>query len=253
MLLRDVAVPPPSPRLSAPERCPNCGAEVAGRYCHACGQDLRDLPTLRGFLAGAVDDLFSVDGRVWRTLRRLLANPGALSADYLAGRRARYLPPLRLYLVVSVIYFGASALAESRYFMGMELDPVSELLPRLMVLFLPAAALLLYALFGWSRRLYVEHLVVALHIHAFAFLVLSAQAGLERLIESGAGPVVTGAAAGAYTLLSVWLLATLLRSLRTAYGESWVAVVLKGLLMIFTYLWVILLISAAAASFTSRG
>ena len=50
-------------------------------------------------------DLFDLDSRIWRTLVALLFRPGHLSAEFIAGRRARYLPPLRLYLVISFILF----------------------------------------------------------------------------------------------------------------------------------------------------
>ena len=86
--------------------CRNCQAEVSGEYCSDCGQregraDQRFLD-LAGELTG---DLFDMDSRVWRTLVALLFRPGHLSAEFIAGRRARYLPPLRLYLVISFTLF----------------------------------------------------------------------------------------------------------------------------------------------------
>lgn len=86
--------------------CRNCQAAVSGEYCSSCGQregraDQRFLD-LAGELTG---DLFDMDSRVWRTLFSLLFRPGFLSAEFIAGRRARYLPPLRLYLVISFILF----------------------------------------------------------------------------------------------------------------------------------------------------
>ena len=49
--------------------------------------------------------MFTYDARIWRTLRRLVASPGFLSREYVLGRRARYTPPFRLYLVVSLLTF----------------------------------------------------------------------------------------------------------------------------------------------------
>jgi hypothetical protein len=56
-------------------------------------------------LAGdAWEELSGYDGRIAATFRALL-HPGRLTIDYLSGHRARYLKPVRLYLIVSVAYF----------------------------------------------------------------------------------------------------------------------------------------------------
>jgi hypothetical protein len=84
--------------------CANCGAALTGEYCGTCGQ--RDEPhvhSVRHFAAEAFESLSHADSRLWRTLWLLLARPGFLTREFFAGRRARYLPPFRLYLVLSVI------------------------------------------------------------------------------------------------------------------------------------------------------
>jgi hypothetical protein len=53
----------------------------------------------------AAEDLSHADSRLWRTLYALLARPGALTREFLDGHRVRYLPPLRLYLVISLVFF----------------------------------------------------------------------------------------------------------------------------------------------------
>ena len=86
--------------------CRNCGTEVTGEYCGHCGQ--REGRADRRFLDAAgevVGDVFDLDSRFWKTLFFLLFRPGYLSAEFMAGRRARYLPPLRLYLVISFVIF----------------------------------------------------------------------------------------------------------------------------------------------------
>jgi Protein of unknown function (DUF3667) len=91
---------------AAAQRCDNCGTAVAGRYCAACGQR-REAPvhSLWHFTKVAAEDLTHADSRLWRTLGALLGRPGYLTREFLAGRRARYLPPVRLYLVLSVLFF----------------------------------------------------------------------------------------------------------------------------------------------------
>lgn len=91
-------VAPPEPRPC----CPNCGSEQVAEYCAACGQRAGDLRTpVSEFLREALDDVFSFDSRIWRTLGALFRRPGSLTADYCQGRRARFVTPLRLYLIVS--------------------------------------------------------------------------------------------------------------------------------------------------------
>ncbi|TMN16713.1 DUF3667 domain-containing protein [Pseudoxanthomonas sp. X-1] len=85
--------------------CDNCATPLAGHYCHACGQPAHN--PLRSF-AHAVEEVFEsfwhLDGRIGRTLRDLLF-PGRLPARFLRGHRAPYVPPLRLFVVLSVLTF----------------------------------------------------------------------------------------------------------------------------------------------------
>jgi hypothetical protein len=86
--------------------CPNCGDEVEGNYCRICGQRKTEhrasVPTL---LRDAFDDQFSLVTELPRTLHFLFTRPGFLTSEYAAGRIARYIAPLRLYLAASVIFF----------------------------------------------------------------------------------------------------------------------------------------------------
>lgn len=85
--------------------CLNCSAELHGPFCAVCGQRVvpRD-PTVRELAGDAWNELTGYDGRIMATLRGL-ARPGLLTRDYINGRRAHYLPPVRVYLIVSVVYF----------------------------------------------------------------------------------------------------------------------------------------------------
>jgi len=108
---------PAEPLSAAPvaPRCDNCGASVSGRYCGNCGQRLEPpVHSLWHFLTVAMEDVTHADTRLWRTLRALLFKPGYLTHEFLAGRRARYLPPVRLYLVLSVVFFLCASLTHSK-------------------------------------------------------------------------------------------------------------------------------------------
>jgi Protein of unknown function (DUF3667) len=87
--------------------CANCGSPLTGRYCSQCGQRHHDHPVHHfwHFVGEATEDLTHADSRLWQTLFALIFRPGLLTREFLEGRRARYLPPVRLYLVVSVIFF----------------------------------------------------------------------------------------------------------------------------------------------------
>ncbi|MCG8454753.1 MAG: DUF3667 domain-containing protein [Holophagales bacterium] len=86
--------------------CRNCGTALRGEYCYRCGQRARDLDvSFRELVADWLGGAFGLDARLWRTLKLLFLRPGQLTVEFLEGRRARYLPPFRLYLISSVLLF----------------------------------------------------------------------------------------------------------------------------------------------------
>jgi hypothetical protein len=89
----------------------NCGAALHGSFCSACGQRAVPVnPTVSELAGDAWHELSGYDGRIAATIRGLF-RPGFLTREYIAGRRARYLSPVRLYLIVSVMYFVVAAAA----------------------------------------------------------------------------------------------------------------------------------------------
>lgn len=88
-----------------PTHCENCGAALQGHYCHDCGQSV--VNPIR-HAAHAMEEVFEafwhLDGRIFRTLRDLLS-PGRVAINYLSGQRAKYVAPLRLFVVLSVLTF----------------------------------------------------------------------------------------------------------------------------------------------------
>lgn len=111
MTVDSPAAPDPDPtpvQSRQPEaRCKNCKTVVTGlAFCPACGQrtDTHVL-TFRELLAEIADGLFNWDSRLWRSLVPLAIHPGKLTLAYLAGRRMYFLPPFRLYLILSVLFF----------------------------------------------------------------------------------------------------------------------------------------------------
>ena len=90
------------PRL----QCPNCGHPLVGPYCAICGQphDIHRRSVWR-LLHDFVADLASFDSRIARTAVALLVEPGELPKAFREGRTQRFVPALRLYLFVSLIFF----------------------------------------------------------------------------------------------------------------------------------------------------
>jgi len=96
----------PTPVTEGGERCLNCGAPLYGPHCYACGQPKKGL--IRQFssiLGDFFDTVLSLDQRTFRTLFPLYFQPGFLTTEYFAGRRVRFVTPLRLYFFLSVIAF----------------------------------------------------------------------------------------------------------------------------------------------------
>jgi len=92
--------------------CLNCGASLSGLFCASCGQrDLPPYPSVRELAVDAVSEFSGWDGRLASTLRALIQRPGKLTHEFLEGRRVRYISPLRLYLMASLVYFLIAAAA----------------------------------------------------------------------------------------------------------------------------------------------
>nr|WP_246022879.1 DUF3667 domain-containing protein [Lysobacter terrigena] len=85
--------------------CENCGTVLQGHYCHACGQNSHNpLSSFSHAVEEVFESFWHLDGRAFRTMRDLLV-PGRVACNYLRGQRVRYIPPLRIFLVLIVITF----------------------------------------------------------------------------------------------------------------------------------------------------
>src|ERR1700743_1362830 len=81
--------------------CPNCQTPLAGPYCYTCGQLGEQFErSVWHLLMETLEGLLHFDGRMFRTLPRLAYKPGELTREYLDGKRAYQIPPLRMFFVV---------------------------------------------------------------------------------------------------------------------------------------------------------
>ena len=86
--------------------CLNCNATLYGRYCHSCGQEnIEPKETVWGLVSHFFYDITHFDGKFFSTTRYLITRPGFLPKEYLEGRRARYLHPIRMYVFSSALFF----------------------------------------------------------------------------------------------------------------------------------------------------
>jgi hypothetical protein len=181
-----------------------------GRYCEHCGEKRRSDHdfSLRHILGEVVETLTHFDSKILRTSWTLVSHPGLLSVDYFAGRRIRYLAPLRLFLLLSVVYFLSNSifpynafttpltvqLQMNNYYPGYAwaqmlqamahhgidyatlerlYDAKTAVLSKTLVFALiPVYALLFYAFLFRKRQHFAEHLVIATHFWSFALLAI---------------------------------------------------------------------------------
>ncbi len=85
--------------------CPNCGTEEVGKYCPNCGQSNKDYnKPIKDVFEDLLDSI-NLDIRLINTLIPFFTKPGFLAQEYFRGRRKRYVPPIRMYMFVSIIFF----------------------------------------------------------------------------------------------------------------------------------------------------
>lgn len=96
------------------ERCLNCNHRLAesSNFCEQCGQRNRSSQiTLWSLIGDFFTQQFALEGRLFRTVRELIFHPGRLTLDYWNGKRARYVSPIQIYLIASVLFFLVVGLA----------------------------------------------------------------------------------------------------------------------------------------------
>lgn len=323
----------PRPPLT---HCENCGSALVGPYCAQCGQPAIDYRrSFISLIADAADAFFNLDARFFQSFGLLLFKPWRLTNEFIEGKRARHVHPLRVYLIASVVFFlvinflsrgshvqehkskkhdefftisntppttkGApspsisfdfSKLPESqpgpvpsprmeanaaaspatsatpaphalfedldrqqnippwlRWVEGRAKDKlgptgdrgdlfmralISNIAPMVLCC-IPLFALVLKILYIFKRRFYIDHLIFALHTHAFLFLSTVLIIGIGFLLELTGS---TALVALACVFLGLTVLMQLLIAIRRVYLQNWIATLFKFCLgsMIYTVL-----------------
>jgi len=108
-----------SPKHHQLTHCLNCNEELKGEYCYQCGQKGTEIDVPIGeVIQEFLRDELKIDARLGHTIIPLLFKPGLLTADYIAGRRVRYVPPLRMYVFISLVMFFLLALSSRHVDLG---------------------------------------------------------------------------------------------------------------------------------------
>lgn len=211
-------------------QCANCARPLDGPYCSACGQKAVEIHRpLRALISQAIEETFSVDARLVRTLRPLLFDVFTTEEERPSGgSRMQFQLPAHVSINDAKYQeLLARAKANPEGFAS----AVGSSVPRAFFLFLPIFAALL-ALFYRRAGYYVDHLVFSLYYHSFVFVVFTALYLMSR--TSGLLPGTVRALIG-FALLG-WLVAYLPIALRRVYGGSGWITFLKVAGLGITYL-----------------
>jgi len=218
---------------TAPEKsCVNCNHPLPDGtgFCPSCGQSVKEIsrPWFE-FVREMLTELMDFDGRMLTSLRLLMTRPGFLSAEYNAGRRVSHTSPIRMYLVVSLVFFFVlplimpDSMAESPSHI-VSVDQYSKA----MFLLLPLFALLMKIFY--RRTYYVDHLVFAVYSFSAMFIVFAVIMAFETLADRYL------AAALVQVVLLIYMVWYFVTALHVSYRESWLKSALKYLGLLLTFL-----------------
>jgi len=253
-----------------PSYCLNCDTRLHGKFCHSCGQKAASASVnVHDFVHEATHELLHLDGKILRTLKLLVAKPGQLTVEFLEGRRARYVSPLRVYLTFSLIFFTLAAILprgldgavkvtgttglkgdtqfERRLGSGLSkaqkdtsliANAVLKHLPKVMFGLMPVFALITWLFFRKQRRFYIPHLYYSVHFHAFVFLVMSVYVLVNRI----------GVPKPAASILILTVIPYHFIALRRVFGGSRTWTLVKGF-SVGTIYWLIAMCTVLALTF----
>jgi hypothetical protein len=212
--------------------CKNCDGPLTTQadFCPSCGQSVKEIsrPSLE-FAREILAELLDFDGRMLRSMRLLLTRPGFLSYEYINGRRVAYTTPIRIYVVISLVFFfvlplilpGSSMTSPDHEFSV-------DLYSKGMFLLLPVFALLLKIFY--RQFFYIDHLVFTVHLFSAMFIVFAILLSIETLADRYILVMLV------QVIFLIYMLAYFVIALHTFYRESWPKSILKFFALLFIFL-----------------
>ena len=215
--------------------CANCSKPLPGQaeFCPACGQSIRIIKRpWREVFGELVKELFDFDGRMLRSIRFLLTRPGFLTHEYINGRRLSYTSPVRMYLLISLVFFFVLPLILPESTVTSPDHRVSvDQYSQAMFVLLPIFALLLKLLY--RKSFYLEHIVFTAHLFSAMFIVFALILSMEVQADLYLAVLLI------QLFLLVYVLAYLLIALRVTYKDSWTRTSLKSFALLILFLPII--------------
>jgi hypothetical protein len=85
-------------------------------YCPICGQENHNpRKPLLHYLSDLIEAFFHFDNKTWRSLKTLLLKPGTITKDFIENKRARYTPPIRMFVLILTFFVLASFVSYNQY------------------------------------------------------------------------------------------------------------------------------------------
>jgi len=228
--------------------CYNCGEKVAGKFCSSCGQ--QHVPSSRPikiYLNEAFESLFNFDNRIFKTIKELFLQPGLVTINYIKGKRGRYVPPFKIYLSISLIYFFVLSVVETSKFLFITIEGLDKT-AQSFAGFLQYAMFFLVPVFAWivqltqrnKKKYYVEHLTFALHLHAVWFILYTFNAVADHILSNTntlqGSEIILKSIIG---LTQFGVILYLALFVKTVYRESWIKTAGKSFLILILYMLVL--------------
>ncbi|MEQ8910036.1 MAG: DUF3667 domain-containing protein [Vicingaceae bacterium] len=224
------------------ENCLNCGNELSkdDQFCSQCGQSTERESNLRSFVSHFLSDYFTFDSMIFKSVRPLFVKPGFLTLEYLKGKRVSYIPPLRLFIFSSIVFFLLLSLldggSESESFKAGSEDYYwdrffESWLPKLFFILSPLFSLLL-ALFFRKDRWALKHFVFSIHYHATIFCIGSVYLLISWFMALFSLQLVNFVIVG---LIVIYLLSYLFIALKRVYRQKVKQLIWKLPLLGFFY------------------
>ncbi|BDX06243.1 hypothetical protein MACH26_17640 [Planctobacterium marinum] len=163
------------------------------------------------------------------TLRTLLFKPGFASFEFAQGKKVKYTPPLRLYLVVSLLFFLILGSFNNLLPDGeLRSQSATETYSRIMFVLFPVFAIYVGVFFRQSY--FLANLVFSMHLHTIAYLALLVIGSLESMEQRSPLFVFLQVFPAAYFLWYV------LAAFKTMFQESFLSTILKSGAIYFVYM-----------------